>query len=131
MRGPTPIVLLLLCGGALAASPRGELQKKSDTPASATAVEAPAEAAPEEGAAGENKREPWFPGAFGPNPGFYPRQWWGNNHANYAAFGGFGGRSGFSPFAGFSNPMQYMRQMQWFSNDLPDVINTGAQNRFF
>merc|ERR1711970_720621 len=27
--------------------------------------------------------------------------------------------------------MQYMRQMQWFSNNLPDVINTGAQNRFF
>jgi len=121
-------ITLLLCGAALAASPRGEFQKSSDTPAEATAVEAPAEVAPPEiAAAGENDRDKrqWFSGGFNPNSntGYYPRTWWGNNHANYGAFGGFGGRTGMSPI----QMQQYMQQMNQFMNNPPSVINTGAQ----
>jgi len=115
-----PVILLLLCGGALAASPR------VDTPSKTPAVEAPAEAAaPEEGTAGEKERDKrqWFGGGFNPNPGFYPRAWWGNNYANYAAFGGFGGRSGMSP----NQMQQYMQQMNQFMNNPPPVIYTGPQ----
>merc|ERR1711962_933605 len=108
-------ILILLCGAALAASPRGESQKSGDTPAEATPVEAPAEDTED----GQRDKRQWFAPGFNPgfNGGFNPRQW-GNNFAS----GNFGGRSGMSQMQW----QQYMQQMNQFMNNLPDVIDTGA-----
>jgi len=115
------VISILLCGAALAASPGGESQANSATPAEATLVEAPAE-----GSEGDKRdKRQWFASG-GFNPGFNmypygnfnPSQWWGNNYAS----ANFGGRSGLRP----GQWQQYMQQMNNFMNNLPPVINTGA-----